>query len=111
MKTLDKKIFEMHAELCKTFTSPRRLEILNMLRNGEKTVSELLKLADISQTNLSQHLAILRQRGVVATRKEGTNIYYKIADPKIIQACDLMRSVLLEQLGEGEKLAKVMKKR
>lgn len=110
MKT-DKKIFEMHAELCKVFSNPKRLEILNMLRNREKTVSELVKLVDISQTNLSQHLAILRQRGVVTTRKEGTNIYYSIADPKIIQACDLMRSVLLEQLSKGEKIARMMKKK
>lgn len=110
MKT-DKKIFEMHAELCKVFSNPKRLEILNMLRNGEKTVSELMNLAGISQTNLSQHLAILRQRSVVATRKEGTSIYYEIADPKIIQACDLMRGVLLEQLSRGEKIAKMMKKR
>lgn len=81
-----------------------------MLRNGEKTVSELMNLAGISQTNLSQHLAILRQRGVVTTRKEGTCIYYKTTNPKIIQACDLMRSVLLERLSEGEKIVKIMKK-
>jgi ArsR family transcriptional regulator len=103
---MDKKIFEMHAEICKVFTSPRRLEIINLLRDGEKTVNELAELAGVLQANISQHLAVLRQNNVVTTRREGPNVYYKIANPKILQACDLMREVLLEQLAANEKLAK-----
>ncbi len=105
---MDKKIFEMHAEICKVFTNPKRLEIISLLRDGEKTVSELAELADVPQANISQHLTVLRQNGVVTTRREGANIYYKIANPKILQACDLMREVLLEKLSESEKLAKRM---
>jgi ArsR family transcriptional regulator len=56
------------------------------------------------QTNVSQHLAVMRNKGVLKTRKEGTSIYYSVSNPKIIQACDLMRQVLLEQLKENEKL-------
>ena len=100
---MDKKIFEMHAEICKVFTSPKRLEIINLLRDGEKTVSELAEQADVSQANISQHLAVLRQNNVVTTRREGANVYYKLANPKILQACDLMREVLLESLA-GSKL-------
>ncbi len=100
------KIFEMHAEICKIFTNPKRLEIINLLKDKEKTVSELAELAGIPQANISQHLAILRQNGVVTTRREGANIYYKIANPKILQACDLMKEVLLEKFAEGERLAK-----
>lgn len=102
---MNKEIFELHAEICKTFANPKRLEILNLLRNGEKTVGELAELAEIPQANLSQHLAMLRQRRVVTTRREGVTIYYKIANPKIIKACDLMREVLFEQIEEAEKLA------
>ncbi len=105
---MDKKIFEMHAEICKVFTNPKRLEIISLLRDWEKTVSELAELADVPQANISQHLTVLRQNGVVTTRREGANIYYKIANPKILQACDLMREVLLEKLSESEKLAKRM---
>jgi len=105
---MDKKIFEMHAEICKVFTNPKRLEIINHLRDGEKTVNELTELADVPQANVSQHLTVLRQNNVVTTRRNGANIYYKIANPKILQACDLMREVLLEQLKENEKLVKRM---
>lgn len=105
---MDKRIFEMHAEICKIFTNPKRLEIISLLRDGEKTVSELSELADVPQANISQHLTVLRQNGVVETRREGANIYYKIANPKILQACDLMREVLLEKLSESKKLAKRM---
>ncbi len=105
---MDKKIYEMHAEICKVFTNPKRLEIISLLRDGEKTVNELTELADVPQANVSQHLTILRQNNVVTTRRNGANIYYKIANPKILRACDLMREVLLEQLKENEKLVKRM---
>ena len=105
---MDKKIFEMHAEICKVFTSPKRLEIISLLRDGEKTVNELAEQVNVLQANISQHLTVLRQNNVVTTRREGANVYYKIANPKILQACDLMRDVLLEQLAENEKLAKRM---
>ncbi len=99
------RISEMHAEVCKTLGSPVRIEILTSLRNGEKTVSQLSEGLKIRQANASQHLAVLRQRQVVTTRKEGTSIYYRVSNPKIIQACQLMREVLLEQLKEVQKLA------
>ena len=105
---MDKKIFEMHADICKVFTNPKRLEIISLLRDGEKTVNELTELAGVPQANVSQHLTVLRQNNVVTTRRNGANIYYKIANPKILQACDLMREVLLEKLSENEKLARRM---
>ncbi len=103
---MDKRIYEMHAEICKVFTSPKRLEIISLLRDGEKNVNELAELACVPQANISQHLSVLRQNNVVSTRKDGTNTYYMIANPKILKACDLMREVLIEQLTESEKLAK-----
>ncbi len=103
---MPKELYEMHAEICKTLTSPRRLEIIDLLRSGEKTVNELVQLVDISQANLSQHLAILRQRKIVTTRREGVNVYYALANPKILQAFDTMREVLLEQLAKEGKLVK-----
>lgn len=58
----------------------------------------------VRKANVSQHLAVLRQKRVVHTRRDGLNIYYAISDPKIIEACDLMRKVLLKQLREGDRL-------
>lgn len=101
------RISELHAEICRTLGSAARIEILNAVRDGEKTVSELTEALGLRQANVSQHLAVLRQRRVVVTRKEGTNIYYKVSNPRIIQACELMRQVLLEQMKEGEELRKL----
>ncbi len=103
---MNKRIFELHAEICKTFTNPKRLEILDLLREGEKSVNELVQLAGINQSNLSQHLAILRGKGIVQTRRDGLNIYYSITNPKIIKAFDIMREILYEQLALNENLAK-----
>lgn len=101
---VEKRLFDLHAEICKVFANPKRLEILNAIREKELTVSELVEILSIRKANVSQHLAVLRQKRVVHTRREGLNIYYSISDPKIIKACDLMREVLLSQLKEGERL-------
>ncbi len=101
------RISELHAELCKTLGSAIRIEILNALRGGEKTVRELSAALRVRQPNVSQHLAVLRQRGVVTTRKDGVNIYYGISNPKITQACELMKQVLVEQLKEGMELTRL----
>jgi len=76
--------------------------ILDCLRDGEKSVNELARLVGARQANVSQHLALMRQRGIVTIRKHGANVYYKVANPKIIQACDLIREVLFEQLAEAK---------
>jgi len=94
------KIFELHADVCKVFSNSKRLEILNTLRDRELTASELIEKIGLSKANLSQHMSILKSKGVVLSRREGVNIYYRISNAKIIHACDLMREVLLEQLQE-----------
>ena len=101
------RVAEMHAEICRTLGSTARISILNALRNGERTVSELTKALDLRQANISQHLAVLRQRRVVTTRKVGTSTYYRVSNQKILQACELMRQVLLEHLGENRGLMMV----
>jgi ArsR family transcriptional regulator len=98
------KIFELHADGCKVFSNAKRLEILNTLRDKEMTASDLIEKIGLSKANLSQHMSILKSKGVVLSRREGVNIYYRISNAKIIQACDLMREVLLEQLQEKGKM-------
>ena len=109
---IEEKMFQMHAEVCKSMANPTRLKIMNLLRDGEKSVEELKKRLGLPKANLSQHLSVLRQRRIVFTRRAGLNIYYKVANPKMIKACDILRQVLLEQLQEGEELARgIIKKR
>jgi ArsR family transcriptional regulator len=103
---IDMSIFELQAEISKTMANPLRLAILHILKNGEKTVNELAGFIGVSQSNVSQHLALMRQRQIVKTRKVGVSIYYSVSSPKISQACDMIREVLLEQLREKQELAK-----
>ena len=99
-----KQVFNMHAEICKTLANPKRLEIIYALKEGELSAGELVKRLGIPKANVSQHLAILRQRRVVVSRRDGVNIYYNIANPKIVQACALMREMLMEQIKEDNRL-------
>ena len=86
--------YNLHAEMCKTISNPRRQAILDTIRDGEMTVSELIEKTGISQANLSQHLAILRSKGVVKTRRDGNNVHYSLSNLKIIKAYDLISEVL-----------------
>lgn len=104
------KIFDLHADVCKVFSNAKRLEILNTLRDREMTATELVEKISLSKANLSQHMSILKSKGVVLTRREGINIYYRISNPKITQACDLMREVLLEQFQEKGKMVATLRR-
>jgi ArsR family transcriptional regulator, virulence genes transcriptional regulator len=104
-KTFDITIYELQAEVSKTLAHPLRLVILHCLKDGEKTVNDLTQITGASQSNVSQHLALMRQRQIVKTRKAGSNIYYRVASPKISQACDMVREVLMEQLNLKQEIA------
>lgn len=74
-------------------------------------MAELLKGTGLLKANLSQHLAVMRNKGILKARKEGLTVYYCIANPKIVKACDLMREVLFEQVKEREMALKKWKRR
>lgn len=93
-------IYELQADICKVLSSPKRIEILNVLKSGEKTVSELVEILGVPKANVSQHLALMRHKGILKTRRKGVNIYYSVSNSKVIEACNLMREVLNEQLKE-----------
>ena len=101
----DSELFKLKAELCKTFADAKRLAIINELRNGEKLVGELARSLNIPHAVASRHLALLRNRGVVRPRREGTNVYYRISDPQIVAACDLVHQILLNNLTKSKELA------
>src|SRR5512143_3366468 len=107
MTKIDMAIYQLQAEVSKTLAHPLRLAILHSLKQGEKTVNDLTQLTGASQSNVSQHLAKMRQRDIVLTRKDGSNVYYRVASPKISQACDMVREVLLDQLTQKQQLAKI----
>jgi ArsR family transcriptional regulator len=99
-----KQIYELHADICKTLANPKRIEIINWLREGERSAAELRFKTGLLKANLSQHLSIMRLKRIIKTRKEGLTVYCRIANPKIVKACDLMREVLDESLQEQSQL-------
>lgn len=99
-----KELYNLHAEICKIFSSPIRLEILNLLRNNEMSVTELIDKTKLSQANISQHLSIMKSKGIVASSRKGKNIYYKLTNPKIIKAFDIIRAVLMDRLRKNSKI-------
>jgi ArsR family transcriptional regulator, virulence genes transcriptional regulator len=105
-KEFDMTIYNLQAEISKTLAHPLRIAILHTLKDGEKTVNELVNIINASQSNISQHLALMRQRQIVKTRKSGSSVYYRVANPKISIACDTMREVLMEQLNQKHEIAK-----
>jgi DNA-binding transcriptional ArsR family regulator len=94
----EKEIYRLHADFCKFMANPKRIEILFLLGERELCVEEITENMGINIPNVSQHLSIMREKGVVETRREGTKIFYKIANPKTLQACLIMREAMIEQM-------------
>jgi ArsR family transcriptional regulator len=102
-------IFQLHANICKTLANPKRLEIIASLRNEELTATQLTQIVRISKANLSQHMGILIEKGVVLSRREGINVFYKLSDERISKACDLMREVLIKNMEKNKRMLKDIK--
>ena len=101
---MEDQLYSYHAEMCKVFSHPKRLELINILREKEMSVSELSQRLGLSIGNLSQHLAMIRQRHILASRKEGNVVYYRIANPRLLEAFDLLREILFEQIRQDAAL-------
>lgn len=87
------RVFEVAAELFSVLSTPIRLQILGALCDGELSVSQILERVETTQPNLSQHLAILYRHGVIAKRKEGTQVIYAVQSEKAVALC---RSVVTQ---------------
>ncbi len=98
-------VFQLQAEFCKSLSAAKRLQIIHELRAGEKSVGELSERLGIKQSNTSQHLGLMRKVGIVIPRREQTTVYYRLVNPKIAEACDLVRQVIVEQAYRQKELA------
>ncbi len=103
------EIYERQAEICKAFASPVRIHLLHLLGQTELGAQELQQRLGISKTNLSQHLKVLRNSGVVSTRKDGKQIICSMAMPEVKAACESVREVLRLQIENAGKLARRVK--
>lgn len=100
------RVFELQADICQTLANPKRLQIVHLLKEGELSVTEIVSAMGIPKANASQHLSLMRQKGLVVSRREGTSIYYRLSSSKITEACALMREVLLTLLAGQETLSR-----
>lgn len=85
---VDPESFRAAADICRALTDPKRLALLHQLRDGERTAGSLATDLGCTLANASQHLAVLRHAGLVASRRDGTSIHYRLAVPEILEACD-----------------------
>ena len=92
------EVYRIQADVLKTLSNPKRLEIVHLLAGGPREVGKLAEELGMSQPNVSQHLAIMRSAGVVEAEREGREVRYRLADPEIIVACETMRGVLMRRL-------------
>ena len=98
MRIENPEIFRIHAEFCKVLANQKRLMILALLAKKEMNVGEIVEVLEMRLANVSQHLRVLRMHHIVKTRKEGQTVYYRLADERLMDACNLIRSVLLDDL-------------
>jgi ArsR family transcriptional regulator, virulence genes transcriptional regulator len=89
----------LHAAICKVLTDPKRLLLLQALRGADRTVGELAAAIGASLPNASQHLAVLRAAGLVEGQREGASVRYRLAEPAILDACDIVEGIVDRQLG------------
>ncbi len=95
---MEQLLCDYHADMCKVFSHPKRLEILKLLKEKEMSVTDIAKEIKMSIGNISQHLNMMKQRHVLESRKEGATVYYRFSNSKILKAFTLLREALLEQL-------------
>ncbi|HEU5315442.1 MAG TPA: metalloregulator ArsR/SmtB family transcription factor [Chloroflexota bacterium] len=93
-----RRLFELQAELCAALADATRLEILDLLRGGERTVADLMAALGLRQNNVSQHLAYLRKVGAVEGERRGTYVHYRLAMPALLEACDAVRAALAQRM-------------
>lgn len=96
--TLQQEITQLEANFCAALSDPSRLLILYALNEGPRNVTELANELGLNQPTTSRHLKILRERGLVTTVRSGTVITYHLSDARLIQALDIMRSIMRERL-------------
>lgn len=97
-KSDEDRIYEAHAAICRVLANSWRLRIVEALGEGESTVGMLAEKLGISMSNLSQHLSLMRDKGVVESRKSGGYVYYRLTSEKTLAAWRLMREVLMERM-------------
>lgn len=103
---MEKELYERHAGMCRVFSHPTRLQIINALRGRDMSVTDLAQELGVSIGNLSQHLTLMRSVRILRSRKEGQKVYYGIENQRMLDAFDILREVLLATMEHESDLVK-----
>jgi Predicted transcriptional regulators len=103
---LERQVSLLHANICQALADPKRILILYALSEGAKYVHELAEILNTSQPTVSRHLKTLRERKLVNAERDGTSVRYALADPRVIDALETMRGVLVDMLARDADLAR-----
>lgn len=102
-------IYRLQAQICRVLGHPRRIQILDLLGDGERSNSDLLRLLGISKVNLSQHLALMRHIGLVESRQQGRETFHRLAILEVEEACRVIRQVVAQRLSQNSRLIRSLR--
>jgi ArsR family transcriptional regulator, virulence genes transcriptional regulator len=94
----DLERYRLHADICRVLTDPKRLMLLDVLQDGDRSVGELAEELGCTLANASQHLSVLRSAGLVDTYRQGTSIHYHLAEPELLEACGIIQRIVARRL-------------
>jgi DNA-binding transcriptional ArsR family regulator len=103
---MEERVLELKAGILKALAQPTRLKILELLRNGEKCICEIIPALNGEQSNISRHISLMQKSNLVTTRKDGVRVMVKVRDPEIFHILDRVGAVLRNQMDEQTRLLK-----
>ena len=101
---MEERVLELKAEILKALAQPTRLKILELLRNGEKCICEIVPALNGEQSNISRHISLMQKSNLVITQKDGVRVMVKVKDPKIFDILDKVSAILKSQMSEQNRL-------
>ena len=105
---MTRPIYQVKADFFKTLGHPARIRVLELLRDGEQSVADMMPLVGLEQSHLSQQLAVLRRGGIVQSRKVGTTALYSVTDPRLFHLLETAKEILATSLSESRDLLKAL---
>jgi ArsR family transcriptional regulator len=106
---MEERVLELKAEILKALAQPTRLKILELLRNGEKCICEIVPAINGEQSNISRHISLMQKTHLVSTRKEGVRVMVKVSDPNVFEILDSIGLLLKKQIIETGKLVQELR--
>jgi DNA-binding transcriptional ArsR family regulator len=103
-ESMEEKILELKAEILKALAQPTRLKILELLRNGERCICEIVPALNGEQSNISKHISLMQKSHLITTRKDGVKVMVNVKDPRVFEILDKVSAILKNQMKEQERL-------